>query len=73
MDKKINQQNRIIQYMREHNGITGIEATNKLHIMDYRKRISELRRKGDIIIADKWERGADGARYKRYFIEEARA
>ena len=54
-------------------GITGIEATNIVHIMDYRKRISEMRRKG-INIGDEWQRKTDKngmpVRYKRYFLIE---
>lgn len=37
---------RILDYMQEHGSITGYQATNELHIMDYRKRISEIIRDG---------------------------
>lgn len=68
-----NQRTKILNYMKENKGITGLEATNILHIMDYRKRISEMRRNG-INIGDEWQRKTDGdgmpVRYKRYFLVE---
>lgn len=70
---KANQRMRILNYMKQNGGITGIEATNLLHIMDYRKRISEMRRNG-INIGDEWQSKTDRygmpVRYKRYFIIE---
>lgn len=70
---KANQRMRILNYMKQNGGITGLEATNILHIMDYRKRISEMRRNG-INIGDEWLRKTDGdgmpVRYKRYFLIE---
>ena len=66
---KINQQMRIKNFMEQNGSITGFEATNILHIMDYRKRISEMRRKG-VKIDDVWEKPIDGSPYKRYFLAE---
>jgi hypothetical protein len=68
---KANQRMRILKYMKQNGSITGLEATNVLHIMDYRKRISEMRRNG-INIDDEWQKKTDGdgmsVRYKRYFL-----
>lgn len=73
MMNKANQRMRILNYMKQNGSITGLEATNVLHIMDYRKRISEMRRNG-INIDDEWQRKTDGdgmpVRYKRYFLIE---
>lgn len=42
---------RILEYMKVHGSITRQQATKELNIMDYRKRISELRQAGTVIKA----------------------
>lgn len=64
---------RILDYMQEHGSITGYQATNELHIMDYRKRISELRQSG-ISIRTVWKTHENAAgkrsRFYEYSLEE---
>ena len=49
-------------------GATGMDLIRWGAGVDYRKRISELRRDGYNITA-RWER-KNGSRFKRYFLEE---
>lgn len=71
---KINQRERIINYLHRHGSATNSELNNCLGMTDARKRISELRAKG-YHIGDIWENGRDRygmpTRYKRYFLREA--
>jgi hypothetical protein len=65
---------RILEYMKTHGSITGQQATKELNIMDYRKRISELRHAGTGIKSVwRFHRNADGkrSRYYEYSLEEA--
>lgn len=61
----------IIEYMKNHHGITVQECTKKLGTTELRKEISKLRRKG-YGIKSVWEEGVNkyGAktRYYRYFL-----
>ena len=70
---RVNDCIRIWEYMKAHGSITGIQATDELRIMDYRKRISELRHAGKNI-EDRWETTTNShgktSRYKVYFIAE---
>lgn len=70
---RVNDCIRIWEYMKAHGSITGIQATDELRIMDYRKRISELRHAGKNI-GDRWETTTNShgktSRYKVYFIVE---
>ena len=50
---------------------TVVEMVRSLGIADPRSVIRVLR-KGDIEVLDKWETSASGARYKSYWIENAR-
>lgn len=64
---------RILEYMRDNKSITGYQATNELHIMDYRKRISEIIRAG-VGIVKTWKTytNEDGktSRFIEYSLEE---
>lgn len=64
---------RILEYMRDNKSITGYQATNELHIMDYRKRISEIIRDG-VNIRKTWKTytNEDGktSRFIEYSLEE---
>jgi len=62
----LTQRNAILEHLRNKGSITTLEAVLELHIMDSRKRISELRRDGHDI-PDEWETSKAGKRYKRYF------
>lgn len=67
--EKSNQRMRIIEYIKKYGSITSRDAQFKLGISDPRKRISELRANGYLIV-DKWEKGknryGEGTIYKRY-------
>jgi hypothetical protein len=54
--------------MKEHGSITGQQATKELSIMDYRKRISELRRSG-VSIRSVWRYHQNAAGKKSKFYE----
>lgn len=49
-------------------GATGMELIQHGSGVDYRKRISELRR-DEYTITDRWERSGNG-NYKRYILQE---
>ena len=75
MDKQ-SQRVRILNYLKTGKVFTGIYATNVMHIMDYRKRISELRGEG-YDIEDKWQydyfkqgkrTGQLQRKYKKYWL-----
>jgi len=64
------QQQRILSALQDNRGgMTGMDFIHSLGIIDYRKRISELRRQG-YNIPDEYEKSATGARYKRYYYRE---
>jgi hypothetical protein len=67
------QHERILDYMRTHNGITVNECTQNLGCTELRKRISELII-GGVNIQKIWERGRDRygmpTRYIRYYLIE---
>ena len=73
MTNALTQQFKILEYLREHGSITSLECTKVLNIVDGRKTISDLRRKGynitDEIISGT---NADGhpIRYKKYKLQE---
>ena len=70
---RINDCIRIYEYMKAHGSITGQQATKELDIMDYRKRISELRKSG-VSIRAIWKTHENAAgkrsRYYEYSLEE---
>ena len=62
------QKERIMKYLQSGRKLTGLYATNIMHIMDYRKRISELRAEG-YEIADEWAKDKKKhITYKRYYL-----
>ena len=74
--KMATQRERILHYLKTGKPLTGIYATNVMHIMEYRKRISELRREG-YTINDRWvyeywkkgkNRGKLRIKYKKYWL-----
>ena len=62
---------RIVDYMKTHYGITCRECEREIGTTELRKRISELKQKGYIIV-DFWEEGVNRVgvktRYKRYYL-----
>ena len=50
--------------------ITHIQAVQTYHIMGFLARISELRQMGHPI-RFRWEKSANGARYKVYYLEQS--
>jgi len=45
-EKKITQRDRVLQYMREHNGITAYEAVKEVGCLQLSARICELQKEG---------------------------
>lgn len=68
---KQTQRIKILDYLRTHPYMTGMDAVTKLGIMSYTKRISELRRQGHEI-ESVWiydtNRDGDQVRYVRYVL-----
>lgn len=74
VQSKPNQNERILNYMREFGGITQLEALRDLGVLRLASRISDLRRKGfDIVdervtVNNRWE---EKCNIKRYSLREA--
>lgn len=75
MEKKTrtNQCDRILEFMKTHNGITDNDARDYLHVNRLSGRIYDIKRRG-YIISKHMETGknvyGDNTRYARYFLEE---
>ena len=72
---KANQKYRILEYMRQHNGITPMEAFGELSITKLATRIGELIEDGHKIRkvwVDDVNRYGEHIRYMRYFLVEIR-
>ena len=70
-DNKINQRAKIIEYMRNNNGITSLEAVENLRILRLASRIHELVKLGyDIDKETVYNRKEDGTvvHYTRYTL-----
>lgn len=68
---KVNQRTKIIEYMRNNNGITSLEAVESLHILRLASRIHELVKLGyDINKETVWKHKADGStiHYTKYTL-----
>lgn len=71
------QKERILDHLIQGKVLTGLYATNQMRIMDYRKRISELRQDGydirDEMVYEHYKSGEQvgrlKAKYKRYWLE----
>lgn len=74
------QRERILEYLQGGNVLTGLYATNTMRIMDYRKRISELRQDGWVIASEMvYEHYKSGklkgkirTKYNRYWLAKKR-
>ena len=66
---KLTQEDRVLQYLRDHDGITTMEAVGVLHIMNLQQRILKLRGMGYNIVTE-WEVSPAGARYGIYRLQE---
>lgn len=70
------QKERILDHLIQGRSLTGLYATNQMRIMDYRKRISELRRDGydirDEMVYERYKSGENKGKvkvkYKRYWL-----
>lgn len=65
------QSERVLQYMKDHGGITSFEAFQDLGITRLSARIFDLRRRGNIITTAKMEstnRFGDTVRFARYIL-----
>lgn len=69
--KKPTQEDRVLQYLRDHGGITTMEAVRELCIMNPQQRILKLREMGYNIVTE-WEVSPAGARYGIYRLKEDR-
>ncbi len=67
--KKLTQEDRVLQYLRDHGGITTMEAVRELSIMNPQQRILKLREMGYNIVTE-WEVSPAGARYGIYRLKE---
>ena len=67
--KKLTQEDRVLQYLRDHDGITTMEAVRELSIMNPQQRILKLRGMGYNIVTE-WEVSPAGARYGIYRLQE---
>lgn len=67
--KKLTQEDRVLQYLRDHGGITTMEAVRELSIMNPQQRILKLREMGYNIVTE-WEVSPAGARYGIYRLQE---
>ena len=66
---KLTQEDRVLQYLRDHGGITTMEAVRELSIMNPQQRILKLREMGYNIVTE-WEVSPAGARYGIYRLQE---
>lgn len=65
---ELNQEELIINYMLKNGSITAFDAANKLKIMEFHARMTELRERG-WVFHDEWETNKrTHKRYKRYVI-----
>lgn len=67
--KRLTQEDRVLQYLREHDGMTTMNAVNVLKIMNPQQRILNLRERGYNIVTE-WEVSPSGARYGIYRLKE---
>ena len=67
--KRATQEDRVLQYLREHDGMTTMNAVNVLKIMNPQQRILNLRERGYNIVTE-WEISPNGARYGIYRLQE---
>ena len=67
--KKLTQEDRVLQYLRDHGGITTMEVVRELCIMNPQQRILKLREMGYNIVTE-WEVSPNGARYGIYRLQE---
>lgn len=67
--KRLTQEDRVLQYLREHDGMTTMNAVNVLKIMNPQQRILNLRESGYNIVTE-WEVSPSGARYGIYRLKE---
>ena len=67
----MNQCDKILEYMESHGSITGMESIN-LGVMNYKGRISDLRKLGvNVVTKMETSVNADGEKktYARYYLE----
>ena len=62
---------RIVDYLSSGRTLTSLQGQKMFNMPDFRKRVSDARRRW-IKILDRWEPGREGrSRYKVYFMKEA--
>lgn len=70
IERKPTQEQRVLAWAKEHNGISTLEAMFQLGIVDLQGRIRDIKKNPKYEVTDAWEKSLTGARYKRYFIKE---
>lgn len=69
--EKLTQHQKVMNYLKNHNGITTLDAMFHLSITDLQTIIKDARRNPKYVVTDIWETNTNtGSRYKRYFIKE---
>ena len=75
MTIRVNQAQRIIDYINKYGSITSWEAYNDIGVTELHARINELRKKG-YEFEDKWEtnqnRFGENVNFKRYYLKNKR-
>ena len=67
----MNQEMRVLEYMKQHGGITQLEATNNLGVLRLSARIKDLKEAGHNIVSEFEEapnRYGEKTRFKRYRV-----
>lgn len=67
--KRPSQEDRVLKYLREHDGMTTMNAVEVLKIMNPQQRILNLRERGYDIVTE-WKVSPSGARYGIYRLKE---
>lgn len=67
--KRLTQEDRVLQYLRDHSGLTTMDAVRELYIMNPQQRIKKLREMGYNIVTE-YEVSPAGARYGIYRLKE---
>lgn len=67
--KRLTQEDKVLQYLRDHGSLTTMEAVRALYIMNPQQRIRNLRNRGYDIVTE-YEVSANGVRYGVYKLQE---
>lgn len=65
---------KLLRYLREHGSITGMECITKLHILNYKGRICDLRQLGyniETVMETRVNSAGEKTTFARYYMREA--